>query len=62
MAIISIAFKLAEAAAFLLPALPNSRNVRLSILFAYWVGHVCGLPKTYLRIKHNTTDYFNTRK
>jgi hypothetical protein len=46
-----------EAFAFLLPALPNERWVRLVILTVYLIGHCFGLNKVYSQIKNKYTEH-----
>lgn len=49
-------FTAIEFISFLLPALPNSLNVRLSILLIYFIAHYYKLQIEYLKIK---TKYIN---
>lgn len=44
-------FTAIEFVSFILPALPNSLNVRLFILFVYFTAHYYQLQKEYLKIK-----------
>jgi hypothetical protein len=50
---IEFVFKTVECVAFILPALPNSVIVRLSILLAYFIAHCCKLQMIYLKFKNN---------
>ena len=46
-----IAFSIIEFIAFILPALPPHIEIRLTILFIYFISHCFKLQKLYLRFK-----------
>ena len=46
-------FVLFELFLFLLPVLPSDLNVRLGIAWIYFVGHVLGVQRMYLKFKKN---------
>ena len=49
----NILFNLIEFIAFILPALPDSFNVRLFILLLYFIAHCFKLQKIYSQYKLN---------
>jgi hypothetical protein len=50
-ALADICFHILEAFGFLLPAFPETKEMRLFVLLVYWVGHAMGLQRKYLRLK-----------
>ncbi len=46
-------FVLFELFLFLLPVLPSDLNFRLGIAWIYFVGHVLGVQRMYLKFKKN---------
>ena len=52
----NILFNLIEFIAFILPALPDSFNVRLFILLLYFIAHCFKLQTLYSKIKLNYTN------
>jgi hypothetical protein len=60
-ALVDICFHAFEAFGFLLPAFPETKEMRLFVLLVYWVGHAMGLQRkgsfaprgapSYLRLK-----------
>lgn len=47
-----IIFKIIEFFAFILPALPNSLIIRLSILLTYFIAHYFKLQQSYTKLKN----------
>jgi hypothetical protein len=48
-----IAINIFEAFAFILPAIPNSFNVRIIISSIYFIGHYYKIQNTYKKLKNN---------
>jgi len=53
-------FSIIEFIAFILPALPNSLNTRLFILFSYFIAHCYKLQVGYKQFKLNIISNYGS--
>ena len=49
----SILINVIEGVTFILPAVPDSFNIRIFILSIYFIGHYYKIQNYYSKIKHN---------